>query len=73
MLYVYVISESGVCTLTTSAKLQNKYRSTLCQHEIKEKRRLLTILSPLISLTWAAFQSLESNQAWVPRTGLERG
>ena len=24
----------------------------------------MTILSPLISLTWAAFQSLEPDQAW---------
>ena len=66
MLYVYVITESGAYTLTTSTKLQNKYRLTLYRHEIKEKRRLLPILSPLISLTWAAFQSLEPDPAWVP-------
>ena len=48
---LYVITESGACTLTTSTKLQNKYRSTLYQHEIKEKRRLLPILSSPISLT----------------------
>ena len=73
MLYVYVITESGACILTISTKLQNKYRSILYRHEIKEKRRLLPILSPMISLTWAAFQSLESDQAWVPMIGLERG
>ena len=50
-LHVYVITESGACTLTTSTKLQNKYRSTLYQQEIREKRRLLPILSPPISLT----------------------
>ena len=47
--WMYVITKSGACTLTTSTKLQNKYRSTLYQHEIKEKRRLLPILSSLIS------------------------
>ena len=73
MLYVYVITESGACILTISTKLQNKYRSILYRHEIKEKRRLLPILFPMISLTWAAFQSLESDQAWVPMIGLERG
>ena len=50
MLYVYVITESGALTLT-STKLQIKHRSTLCRHEIKEVR---SILFPLISLTWAS-------------------
>ena len=44
MLCVYVITESGACTLTTSTKLQNKYRSTLCQHESTEERTIAYVI-----------------------------
>ena len=50
MLYVYVITESGAYTLTTSTKLQNKYRLTLYQHEIKEKTIAYFIPSDLSDL-----------------------
>ena len=53
MLYVYVITESGALTLT-STKLQIKHRSALFRHEIKEKKKVMSMLFPLISLTWAA-------------------
>ena len=62
MLYVSVITESGALTLT-STKLQNqiqvmpvqvKHMTTLCRHEIKEKKKERSILFPLISLTLLA-------------------
>ena len=37
MLCVYVITESGACTLTASTTLRIKYRSAFHQHDIKEK------------------------------------
>ena len=47
MLYVYVLTESGACTLTTSTALQIKYRSAFHQHDIKEKRNAFLIPSGL--------------------------
>ena len=37
MLYVYVITESGGCTLTTSKTLEMDYTPRQHRHEVKEK------------------------------------
>ena len=48
MQYVYGITIRSLL-LTIRTKLQIKYRATLYQHEIKEWKRVMSILFPLIS------------------------
>ena len=64
MLYVYVINESGSCTLTANRKLQNY----ILQHSIGmklKKIKALPCLFPPTFLTCTAAPSLEPEQTGV--------